>query len=993
MAEQDQDQDRIYFERVDKVKCPACNVEMDVAQLEPFSRAACPSCGAEIDVPGRLSGYLLRACLGSGGMGSVYRAYDETLDREVAIKVMKKSLGSQAEFLDSFRREAQSAAKLNHPNIAQIYSFGEENGQPYIVMEFVPGKHLDDMIEAGEPLDQAMVMKIGMDIADGLQLATASNLIHGDIKPGNILLDGRDSPKLVDFGIASSPDAEQSEIWGTPYYISPEKIRRQKVDFRSDMYCLGGTLYHAITKHPPFDGEDAKAVVKARLNETPRPMREFRADVNPEVERVIMKMLEREPQNRYSSYGELMADMRACLEKLQKQPVAAGSGGASKRIVIKGRGTRSGLAPVPETQVAAESAAPATGGGRIRIAKKHGTIVVPHGDGNPISQESEQAEPPKKKSLGKVLLTVAAVLLVLVVGGGVTAMSVVKANRRKALQERMDLVAGQGNALAPILRIGSNAAKLAGNIAKYGETASSIVDEAVAIAEKVSGPESAAGIRAEEPFAFEPFDDTVETVLRGAGDGEDEPESDGGAADAGQEAGAADAPPITDEMLAQVPEEMRDLVKKAAAGEMSPEELMAAMPENMREFMAKAQSGELSQEELLAAMPEEMKAVAQSLQGTLMAALQAGMQAGIDEPMAQAVSDDAGGGESGEVAEAQEGMDELSLKAREIFVALAPVRRAQAFSALATESIYGLCNKAIASTNVSADVATAKIDDIKREVSGNIELLGRIAEKASERYGQLEDMTDGFEKIIKDARRELDALKTASAAVIAENERRAAEEKAAEEARAERERKEAEEAARKAAEDSEIARVRAVVPSQMENVLKWKFDPVLRDLDKLEGQVQTKPGKKALKVEKRRVEALKALKAFLIARLNGNDRFVHRKDKWSVVSADERALEIKPARKDMKPQRLKWEELSPEQIVPMLMYYLFDREKAKDIPLRERISGYTNSAVYFMVVRGDDDNARKAAEAFVERVGEESPSRKGDAEEMLYELEFAESDE
>ena len=232
------DQAQILFDKVDRIECASCHTQIDVGALPAFTTASCPSCGSEVTVPGRLGNYLLLNCLGSGGMGSVYRAYDETLARTVAIKVMLKNLGDTPEFLESFRREAQAAAKLNHPNIAQIYSFGQEKGQPYIVMELVGGKHFDEMINEPAPLDQAMVMKIGMDIADGLQLAAASSLIHGDIKPENIILDERDTAKLLDFGIASTPNTQSTEIWGTPYYIAPEKLRRQRVDFRSDK--IGG---------------------------------------------------------------------------------------------------------------------------------------------------------------------------------------------------------------------------------------------------------------------------------------------------------------------------------------------------------------------------------------------------------------------------------------------------------------------------------------------------------------------------------------------------------------------------------------------------------------------------------------------------------------------------------------------------------------------------------------------------------------------------------
>lgn len=329
--------DQIQFDKVPQMECPSCHTQVNVEALPAFSKAVCPGCGGELVVPGQLGNFKLLSCLGAGGMGSVYRAYDETLDRIVAIKVMLKSLGGNPEFLESFRREAQAAAKLNHPNICQIYSFGQAKGQPYIVMELVPGKHFDEMIAQPEPLDQAMVMKIGMDIADGLQLAAASNLIHGDIKPENILLDNRDVAKLVDFGIASTPSHGEGEIWGTPYYIAPEKLRRQRVDFRSDIYCLGGTLYHALTQHPPFDGEDALAVVKARLLGPPRPMKEFRPDIDPEVSDIIDRMLQLEPAMRYPTYGSLLSDMRRYLSRVQPQAPSA-SGSTNKRVIIKGRG-------------------------------------------------------------------------------------------------------------------------------------------------------------------------------------------------------------------------------------------------------------------------------------------------------------------------------------------------------------------------------------------------------------------------------------------------------------------------------------------------------------------------------------------------------------------------------------------------------------------------------------------------------------------------------
>ena len=269
----------------------------------------------------KIDNYEIEKCLGTGGMGTVYRARDEKLDRVVALKVMVKDLRSDPSILDAFRKEARAVAKLNHPNIAQIYSLGENNGKPYIVMEYVGGEHFDSLVFAPTPLDQAKVMKTGMEIACGLQVAADAGLVHGDIKPENIVFDDHGVPKLLDFGIASASNAKSAEIWGTPYYIAPEKLRRQRVDFRSDIYCLGATLYHALTKHPPFDGDDVRMVLRARLEGPPPPMSTYRPDIDPEVEAIVGRMLQVDPSDRYPTYGALIADIRAYLRRADPSSV------------------------------------------------------------------------------------------------------------------------------------------------------------------------------------------------------------------------------------------------------------------------------------------------------------------------------------------------------------------------------------------------------------------------------------------------------------------------------------------------------------------------------------------------------------------------------------------------------------------------------------------------------------------------------------------------
>jgi serine/threonine protein kinase len=235
----------------------------------------------------------------------------------VAIKVMLSSYGDDPEFVANFRREAQAAAALNHPNVVQIYSFGIEHGQPYIVMELLTGGRFDAMIARGD-MDQGLVVKIGTDVAEGLNAANNIGLIHGDVKPENILLDSNGNAKVLDFGLAYFRDKGQQPegIWGTPYYIAPEKVRRQPSDARADIYSLGATLFHALSGQPPFEGKTPIDVVKARLVRPAPNLRDVRPDIKPELETIIRRMLEAEPARRYPNYHSLISDLRALQSKM-----------------------------------------------------------------------------------------------------------------------------------------------------------------------------------------------------------------------------------------------------------------------------------------------------------------------------------------------------------------------------------------------------------------------------------------------------------------------------------------------------------------------------------------------------------------------------------------------------------------------------------------------------------------------------------------------------
>lgn len=297
-----------------------------------------------IPTPSEFAKYTLEKELGHGGMGGVYLGHDNMLDRKVAIKVMLKSYGEDPTFVERFKKEAQAAAKLSHPNIAQIYEFDLFEGQPYIAMELVSGGSLDKSMEKNPgQLDPAFVMQVGLQIADGLGAAAERGLVHGDVKPENILFSTDGTAKLVDFGLAAM-QGDTGEIWGTPYYISPEKVRRQKIDFRADIYSLGGTLYHALTGVAPYEGNDAAEVVKARFDGPPRKPSEVREGISPKIDEIIMRMLEAEPSKRYPTYESLKGDISRFLEK---SGVKKGGNiqSSSRKIVIKGRGGHAMIAP------------------------------------------------------------------------------------------------------------------------------------------------------------------------------------------------------------------------------------------------------------------------------------------------------------------------------------------------------------------------------------------------------------------------------------------------------------------------------------------------------------------------------------------------------------------------------------------------------------------------------------------------------------------------
>ena len=327
--------------------------------------------------------FMLERELGRGGMGGVYMGRDKMLDRPVAVKVMLKEYGSDPEFVEKFKREAQAVARLIHPNIAQVYSYGFSEGMPYIVMELVAGGSLEGLMKTkGADIDIPRVMKICEQVAQALRCAADQGLVHGDVKPENVLLDANGNAKLVDFGLAAM-QKETDEIWGTPYYIAPEKVRKQPVDYRADMYALGGTLYHALTGVPPFDGEDAIAVVKKRFQGPPKKPSELRPGITPQIDALVMTMLADDPKDRFPSFEALLEEF--------------------KKVMATGLSLTS---PIPPVTADAKPAGTTTTRTKKLVMKKKTFKVKPAGEDVPELDDGAPAalpahhHPPKKIDAG-----------------------------------------------------------------------------------------------------------------------------------------------------------------------------------------------------------------------------------------------------------------------------------------------------------------------------------------------------------------------------------------------------------------------------------------------------------------------------------------------------------------------------------------------------------------------------------------------------------------
>ena len=265
--------------------------------------------------------YKVEELLGEGGMAFVYKARDMQLERNVAIKTLKPNYVDQITFVERFKREAQTAANLNHPNIVQIFDWGIEE-EPYFVMEYIEGNTLTSIISSKRSVSLSDALFIGAQVANGLQAAHSQGLVHRDIKPGNIMITPDGKVKVTDFGIVSIQDEESDitktgSILGTASYISPEQAQGKAVSIQSDLYSLGTVLYELITGNPPFEAESPIATATKHLTEKPERPSKYRKDLPKGIETAILKLLHKNAKDRFKSAEDLRASLLQQRNQLQ----------------------------------------------------------------------------------------------------------------------------------------------------------------------------------------------------------------------------------------------------------------------------------------------------------------------------------------------------------------------------------------------------------------------------------------------------------------------------------------------------------------------------------------------------------------------------------------------------------------------------------------------------------------------------------------------------
>jgi hypothetical protein len=291
---------------------------------------------AAIKALGPVSGYRILGALGRGGMGQVFLAVQESLQRKVALKVLAEKLSADADFVRRFQAEARAAAALNHPNIVTVHDVWEERGRHFLSMEYMDGGTLEERVVRDGRLPARDVVEILSDAAKGLVFAELRGIVHKDIKPANLMVNEVGTTKIADLGLATHLEAEATEdaggkIYGTPHFIAPEQARGERVDARADLYSLGATAYRLISGRTPFEGATTRDILRGHFFETPRPLGEFVPDVPHALSSLVARLLAKLPAERVASAGALLTELERIKLELVHGVPALGAAAPARR--------------------------------------------------------------------------------------------------------------------------------------------------------------------------------------------------------------------------------------------------------------------------------------------------------------------------------------------------------------------------------------------------------------------------------------------------------------------------------------------------------------------------------------------------------------------------------------------------------------------------------------------------------------------------------------
>lgn len=301
--------------------CSQCGVPLNISGILPHTLVECSQCHAFTRTSSVLGRYHITSALGIGGMSLVYRAKDDMLGRDVALKVLNQVYSSQPDRVKMFEHEAEVMARVSHPNVVTIYSVGDSEGCFYIAMELVEGSNLDALVNKDGKLDELAGLKIGLEIAEGLRAGFEAGVLHRDMKPANVLLNMKGEAQIVDFGLSllAGDQSTEAEIWVTPQYAPPETLERLPEDFRSDIYAFGATMYQIFSGYTSIDVKDISISKLLEAKQHVRALGEVDSSLSEKTCLIVDQCLQYDPEARYESYDLLISDLKEALSALKNE--------------------------------------------------------------------------------------------------------------------------------------------------------------------------------------------------------------------------------------------------------------------------------------------------------------------------------------------------------------------------------------------------------------------------------------------------------------------------------------------------------------------------------------------------------------------------------------------------------------------------------------------------------------------------------------------------